>query len=130
MGVAADRILTGGAATSIPVTSDATISIACTSVSTGDAYTLALGASGGSASDRISTRYLVNGTSEMMFNVYRDLNHNYVWGNSIGSLISGSIPAGDSNQTLTVYGKIPAGQNTLKAGSYSGSMTIILTYNP
>lgn len=66
----------------------------------------------------------------MMFNVYRDLNHNYVWGNSIGSLISGSIPAGDSNQTLTVYGKIPAGQNTLKAGSYSGSMTIILTYNP
>jgi spore coat protein U-like protein len=37
---------------------------------------------------------------------------------------------GDSNQSQPVYGKIPAGQNTLRAGSFSDSLTMTLTYNP
>jgi spore coat protein U-like protein len=120
-----------GKLTSMPVTSDATISIVCTNVSTSGAYTLALGPSGGSAGDRISTRYLVNGSSEMMFNVYTDFNRSIVWGNgTLGSLVGGSIAVGNSSQNVTVYGKLPASQHTLKAGSYSGSMTMTLTYNP
>jgi spore coat protein U-like protein len=44
--------------------------------------------------------------------------------------VGGSIPPGDSNQSHTVYGRIPGGQNTLWAGQYSGSLTMTITYSP
>ena len=103
-------------------------------------YTLALGASansaGAGASDGISTRYLANsnGGANMAFNVYTDARRSIVWGNgNIGALVSGSLPIvtlGSYTDNVTVYGKIPAGQNTLNAGIFSGSVTVTLTYNP
>jgi spore coat protein U-like protein len=99
-------------------------------------YTLALGASADGTGDRISTRYLANsnGGANMAFNIYTDATRSIVWGNgSTGAVVSGSLPIvtfGSSTDNVTVYGKIPAGQNTLKAGIFTGSVTVTLTYNP
>ena len=54
----------------------------------------------------------------------------YGAGDGAGSTLNGSIPAGSTNQSHTVYGKVPGGQNTLKAGSYSDSMVMTITYVP
>ena len=127
-----------GQLTSADVLSTGTISISCNNMPSPGSYTLALGASANSAgaSDGISTRYLANSNAgaNMAFNIYTDARRSIVWGNgSIGALVSGSLPIvtlGSYTDNVTVYGKIPAGQNTLNAGIFSGSVTVTLTYNP
>jgi spore coat protein U-like protein len=112
-------------------TSDASVSMVCTGIATGGSYSLALGPSvaGGSS----IPRYLANaaGGPNMAFNIFREPSYATVWGDgATGSLLTGTIPTGDSNQLHTVYGRIPGGQNTVKAGTFNGSMTMTLTYNP
>lgn len=122
-----------GKLTSVDVTSNASISVVCTGIASGGAYSIALGPSTTGSGDRISTRYLgnSNGGDDMSFNIYTSASYLTVWGNgTTGGLVGGSIPVGDSNQSQPVYGRIPAGQNTLKAGSFSDSLTMTLTYNP
>ncbi|MBC7548095.1 MAG: spore coat protein U domain-containing protein [Polaromonas sp.] len=125
-----------GKLTSADVLSTGTVSITCSVIVSLSSYTVALGASSAGTGDRISIRYLSNsnGGADMAFNLYTDANRSIVWGNgTTGSVITGSLPiitVGSQTQTFTVYGKIPAGQNTLKSGSFSGAMTVTLTYNP
>lgn len=122
-----------GKLTSAAVDSTATVSVVCTGINTAGPYTMVLGPSTAGSGDRVSTRYLTlsNGGAPMAFNVYTDASRTIVWGNgTTGALLSGSIATGNSNQSHTVYGRIPAGQNTLKAGSYSDSLTMTITYTP
>lgn len=123
-----------GKLSSTAVTSDASVNVACTGITGGGAYTITLGPSIAGGGDRIGIRYMGNATGgpDMAFNVYLDPNFTTVWGDGItaGSVISGSIPPGDSNQSHTVYGRIPGGQNTLMPGNYSGALTITISYNP
>lgn len=113
-------------------TSSATVSVVCTSIAVGGSYTLSLGPSNYGSGNRIATRYLnnnANGGDLMVFNVFTDPSHTAIWGGS-GSLLSGTIGHGDSNQSHTVYGQVPAGQNTLKAGNFSDSLLMTLRYEP
>ena len=124
-----------GKLTSIAVTSDASISVRCAGISSASSYTIALGPSIEGSGDRISTRYMRNieaGGDNMSFNVYTNNSYSTVWGDGLtaGSLIGGTIPKDDSNQSQPVYGRIPAGQNTLKAGSFSDSLIMTLSFNP
>lgn len=123
-----------GKLTSSDKTSTATISVVCTAIAAGGSYSVALGAGSYGPGDRISTRYMnnaTNGGATMAYNIFTNAGYTTVWGNgAIGSLLNGSIPIGDSNQSHTVYGKAPGGQSTLKAGSYMDSATMTVTYNP
>jgi spore coat protein U-like protein len=123
-----------GKLTSADKTSTATVSIMCTGIVTGGSYSISLGAGTYGSGNRISTRYLNNtthGGDYMAYNLFTEASFTTVWGDgSTGSLLNGSIAAGSSTPSHTVYGKIPAGQNTLKAGSFSDSLTMTLTYNP
>lgn len=118
---------------SVDVTSVASVAVVCTGITNGGSYTIALGPSTLGGGDGISTRYLANtsGGDLMRFNLYTDSTHATVWGNgTTGGVIGGSIPVGESNQSQPVYGKIPAGQYTLRAGSFEATLTMTLTYNP
>jgi len=125
-----------GKLTSVDRTSTATVTVVCRGLLSLGGYTISLGASSYGPGNRISTRYLNNTTSGgdyMAFNVFTEATYTTIWGDGTnGSRISGSAPLilGQSTQTYTVYGKIPAGQNTLKAGSFSDSPIMTLTYNP
>lgn len=126
-----------GKLTSADKTSTATVSLVCTGITTGGAYAIKLGPDnfGG-----VSSRYLRNDSSPgtapyMLYNIYTDFNYGTIWGDGItGGLLTGTVPTGDSTTiTLppqTVYGKIPAGQNTLRVGNYSGSLVMTVTFNP
>lgn len=120
--------------TSTDVTSTATVSMVCTGITGGGDYGISLGPGAYGSGDRISTRYMnnaSNGGDYMTYNIYTGATYQTVWGNgTIGSLIAGTLATGDSSPSHTVYGKVPAGQNTLKAGTFSDTLTITLTYNP
>jgi spore coat protein U-like protein len=120
-----------GKLTSSAATVDATVSVVCTGITTGGSYTISLAPS--PYGNSIIPRYLAppGPGPAMAFNVYLDSTYTAAWGDGFtGALMTGSIPAGDSTQSRTVFGRVPAGQNTLRAGSYSASLTMTITYNP
>lgn len=120
-----------GKLTSTDRTSDATVSVQCTAIAVGGSYSISLGP--GAQASSIIPRYLSHdaGGPGMAFNVYLDATYTSVWGDGFtGSVLSGSIPLGDSSQSHTVFGRVPAGQQQLRAGSYLGSLTITISYNP
>jgi spore coat protein U-like protein len=123
-----------GKLNSVDKTSTATVTVMCTAIAGGGGYSISLGPGTYGPGDRISTRYLANtnGGDYMIFNVYHEASYSTIWGDGItaGSVLGGTLPTGDSNQSHAVYGRIAAGQNTLKAGSFSDSLTMTLTYSP
>jgi spore coat protein U-like protein len=84
--------------------------------------------SGGSTSG--NPRFLLNGASQLNFNLYQDGAYSSVWGSNLwgfaGSYASPTIDvalsgSGSGIASVTVYGQISAGQPTLPAGLYSSS---------
>lgn len=112
-------------------TSMATVSLACTAIGAGGSYSIALGPS--PQDNATFPRYLSHdaGGPSMAFNIYLDAGYSVVWADAFtGSVLSGSIPAGDSSRNHTVFGRVPGGQNQLRAGSYSTTLTMTVTFNP
>ena len=86
--------------------------------------------SGGSTSG--SPRFLLNGASQLNFNLYQDGAHSSVWGSNLwafaGSYASPTIDialngSGSGSASQTIYGQVWAGQQTSPAGVYSSSFT-------
>jgi spore coat protein U-like protein len=50
-----------------------------------------------------------------------------VWGNSGGALVTLAAAASNAAQTLTVYGRIPPGQD-VSVGNFGDSVQITVTY--
>ncbi|MEO7391505.1 MAG: spore coat U domain-containing protein [Ramlibacter sp.] len=125
-----------GKLTSADKTSTATVTVSCTGLLSQGGYSISLGAGSFGSGDRISTRYLnnnSNGGALMAYNIYTTAGYTTVWGNGAsGSLLTGSAPLipGSSTNTHTVYGRVPAGQTALRAGSYSDSLTMTISYSP
>ena len=120
-----------GKLASIDRTADGAVSVACTSITGGGSYSISLGPS--AQGNSTVPRYLAHdaGGPGMAFNVYLDAAYTSVWGDGFtGAVLSGSIPAGDSMRTHNVFGRVPAGQHQLRAGSYSSYLTMTITYNP
>jgi spore coat protein U-like protein len=125
-----------GKVTSVDVTSQADFTVECNGLLSLSGYKLALGPSSNGSGDKITTRYLpniTNGGDYMAFNVYTDSNRQTVWGdNTAGTMFTGNfalllcLPC---TVTKRVYGKIPAGQYTLKPGIFRDILTITLFYN-
>ena len=117
-----------GKLTSADKNSTATVSVVCDATSGLLGYTLKLGPS--PAGNSINPRYMANasGGDNMVFNIYTDPSYLTIWGDgSTGSIITHGLLSGTFNHT--VYGRIPAGQNNLKAGSFTSLLTLTVTYN-
>ena len=125
-----------GKLTSVDKTSTANVRVVCTGLLALGGYTISLGPSTYGTGNLISTRYLnntTNGGPYMAYNIYTESTYTTIWGNgTTGSLVTGTsaLIIGTSTNNHTVYGKVLAGQNTLKAGSFSDGLTMTLTYTP
>lgn len=110
--------------------STATITVSCSGTG-GGSYSIALGPS---ASGSVVTRELVNasGGPAMAFNIFVDANYLGVWGDaSGGNLLTGTIPATlPGSASHRVYGRIPAGQSGVRAGSFGAVLQMTLSYDP
>jgi spore coat protein U-like protein len=86
--------------------------------------------SGGSTSG--NPRFLINGGTQLNFNLYQDGGYSTVWGSNLWAF-AGSYPSptldiplngsGTGSGSLTLYGQIWSGQPTLPAGTYTSSFS-------
>ena len=117
-GVSATSLAFGSYTGSSAVDQTSTISVTC---SNGAAYSVALN-DGANASG--STRRMTGGASNYLtYEMYSDASRTTVWNAS--APVSGTGTG--SAQSLTVYGRIPSGQNAV-VGSYSDTVQVTVTY--
>ncbi len=113
-----------------PVVATGTVTVSCTVTLLGllDSWTIALG-TGNSGS--FSARHMVNGASTLSYNLYTSAAYTNVWGDGSAStaLVNGSafLAIGTTNTDYSVYGRIPAGQDSA-AGTFTDTILITLNY--
>ncbi len=73
-----------------------------------------------------STRKMLNGASEMNYQVFTDASRSAVLGTSVSD--GADVVADGSEQTLTLYGRTGAGQGTLPAGNYSQNLSLTVEF--
>ncbi len=102
------------------VTAESTISITCSS-GTSFEVELSMGA------DAVATqRKMLSGANLLNFNLFTDAAWANIWDDGTTSSATGT---GDgANEDITVYGKIPSGQNTVPVGAYSETITASILY--
>ncbi|MBB72431.1 MAG: spore coat protein [Legionellales bacterium] len=100
-----------------------TISVTCT---LGTVYNTGLDAGTGSGAT-VTTRKMTSGSDLLNYSLYSNVTHTTVWGDTVGVNTMPGVGTG-SAQNLTVYGRIPSGQSSVPAGSYSDTITVTVTY--
>jgi spore coat protein U-like protein len=83
----------------------------------------------GGNSDGYIPRAMSKGGDKLEYNLYRDATRSVVWGNLTGgtSIYYDVDPANNQNVTVTIYGRVPAGQD-VSAGGYSDTVQIEINF--
>lgn len=106
-----------------PTDAASTISVQCTN---GAGYNVGLDA-GLFAGATVTTRRMTGtDAAGLSYELYRNSTRTNNWGNTVGTDTEPGTGTGAS-QSLTVYGRIPAGQ-WVQAGSYADTITATVTY--
>jgi spore coat protein U-like protein len=102
-----------------------TVTVNCTKNS---AYTVGLSA-GTTSGATIGQRKMANGPDTMDYNLYTNAGRTTVWGNSVGSWVSGNGAGMGTASVLDVYGRVAAGQTNLAVGTFTEStITVTVSY--
>ena len=119
-----------------PVDSTGSVTVSCQRTLIIDSsplsYTLKLSA--GTGSSGYSPRQLSAGTGRLNYNLYTSASRATVWGDgsggtaTVGGSISLPLLSTSGSATTTVYGRVPAGQATALAGSYSDTVLVTADY--
>jgi spore coat protein U-like protein len=107
----------------------ASITISCTGKMGESAnYTIALS----QGTETSVNRAMRSGTSLLRYDLYSDSARRQIWGDgtSGSSTVSGSltISASPTRRVLTIYGRIPNGQQLAQAGAYLDSISVLVSY--
>jgi len=110
----------GGSATD----STGTITITCNNPAHNISVTLSKG-----ASSSFTPRTMLRGGEALSYNLFRDAARSSIWGDGTGSTstYSDNNPPNNANINLTVYGRVPAGQD-VSAGSYSDTVAAVINF--
>jgi spore coat protein U-like protein len=100
-----------------------TLSVLCT---VGTSFTVGLSA-GTSTGATVTTRKMVNGANTLSYALYEEAARTNNWGNTPGTDTPLATTAPVLATSLTVYGRVPAGQN-VPAGAYSDTITVTVNY--
>lgn len=76
-----------------------------------------------------SPRQMPNGAEVLTYNLYLDASRTTIWGDGTGgtSVYSQTLPPLGTNVNVTVYGRVPAGQD-VSAGTYSDNVTATINF--
>lgn len=105
-----------------PTDASSVVTVTCT-VDSG--YAIGLDAGIGSGAT-ITTRRLMNGSSQLNYSLYRDGSHNLIWGNTGEDDIVTGVGTGAPNE-FSVYGRIPPRQ-TVRRGVYNDTVTVWVSF--
>lgn len=90
----------------------------------GSAYKIKLG-------EGAHTQTLVNGDSELSYELYQDSNYATAWGGTTDGEtpnVLTSTATSSAEVTHTIHAKIPQGQDEAVAGAYTGQITAAIVY--
>lgn len=106
------------------VTANSTITVRCTN---NNAYAVSL--SGGLHGSGPNNRKMKHATAAdtVDYQLYLDGGHQQVWGDGSGGTLRRQGTGSGANQSLTVYGRIPA-QATPRAGNYADTITAVVEF--
>jgi len=106
-----------------PLDATTTLSVLCT---VGTSFTVGLNA-GTASGASVTTRRMVNGANTLSYALYQDSGRSTNWGNTPGTDTPAATTAPIAASSLTVYGRVTAGQN-VPVGSYSDTITVTVNY--
>lgn len=73
-------------------------------------------------------RQMVSGTEYLDYNLYTDATYTSIWGDGTGGTVTQTVMVQkNKDEVLTVYGRIPPGQD-ITAGSYAETLTVTITW--
>ena len=107
-----------------PIDATGTLTVDCTT-NVGYAVSLNAGMAPGAT---VTTRQMQNGTALLSYALYSNSARTTIWGDGTGGSVEVSGTGNGNQQLLTVYGRIPANQTDLAAGSFSDTITATVTY--
>lgn len=107
-----------------PVLGTGGVTITCTS---GTGWSAAADAGAGSGAT-LDTRRMTAGSDTLNYMLYTDSGRTTVWGDGSGSTAAITSTGSGSAQSVTIYGRVPAGQTGVPAGSYSDTVGVTVTY--
>lgn len=84
-------------------------------------FTVSLGTGGSGTFD---LRQLTAGTESLGYNLYTDAARTIIWGDGVAA---SDVSATGTNVDLSVYGRIPAGQN-VPANAYTDTISVTVSY--
>jgi spore coat protein U-like protein len=68
------------------------------------------------------------GGNTLDYNLFTDSDYANVWGDGSGTTSTITGTGSGSAQALTIYGRVPGGQSTVPAGSYTDLVSVTVTY--
>jgi spore coat protein U-like protein len=110
--------LTSGAA----VDSTATATVTCSGGADYTSYIFCVLVSDGSYASG-SQRYMANGSARLPYNLYTNATYSALLGSGDYQTYISTDGSGNASGTLTIYGQIPAGQQSAAGGSYSDALS-------
>lgn len=112
------------ASTSLTVNGAVTITCA-----RGTATWIDLSPGSNSANATGTTRAMAGGGSYLSYELYQDNSLTTLWGTgNPGNAFVPAVAPNRNPRTFTIYGRIPAGQDTVPVGSYSDSITATVNF--
>lgn len=108
--------------TSSDLTALGSITVTCTAVGP-----IAIFLSAGGSGSFASRRMIAAGNLPLSYNLYIDQLGSRIWGNGTGGSQSLTTTSAASSMPFQIFGRIPALQTTVRAGSYSD--TVMVTVN-
>ena len=81
------------------------------------------------ASSTFSPRTMMMGSEVLSYNLYRDAARTSIWGDGTAgtSTYTNANPPNNTAINITVYGRVPAGQD-VSAGAYSDTVSAVINF--
>jgi len=109
---------------SSPVLGSGSVEVTCTN---GTGWSASADAGEGSGAS-FDTRRLTSSGNTIDYTLYRDAARTQIWGDGSGSTFTVAGTGSGSQQSFTVWGRIPGGQSSAPAGSYTDRVNVTITY--
>jgi spore coat protein U-like protein len=112
-------------AASVPLDASSTLTVQCTNTTP---YSVALNAglnAGGAAN--FTSRAMKSGSNTLGYQLYLDAGRSSIWGDGTGTSLPVTGTGSGSNQSLTIYGRVPSLSGVIP-GAYTDTVTVTISY--
>jgi len=100
------------------------ITVTCTS---GTPWTASADAGDGSGATML-VRRMTAGSNTLAYTLYTNSTRTTVWGNGTGTTGTITNTGTGAAQAVAIYGRVPSGQGSVPAGSYSDTVSVTISY--